>query len=70
MDTSEFMRRAALGRRADVRYEHKIVLALREVCDVISRLHNESVAKGLNPDKESLAVVIEEAIAAMQRISK
>lgn len=67
---SEFVRRAALGRKTDVRYEKEIVLALLKISAEISRLHNESVAKGLNPQKELLEPLVEQAIAAMLRIEK
>lgn len=67
---TEYIRRAALKRKTDIRYEKEIVLALRGVCSEISRLYNDSVAQGLNPDKALLAPVIEQAIAAMLRIEK
>ncbi len=70
MSIAEFMRRAALGRRADVRYETEIVLALRDVVMVIRALHANFVDQKIPPPEALLRPVISEAINAMLRIQK
>lgn len=67
---ADFVRRAALGRKADVRYEHQIILELRVVVDAIRKIHAEYVAQGIEPPEHELKVVIQEAVQAMLRISK
>lgn len=70
MTVSEFARRAALGRRADVRYDHEIVLVLRDVIDAIRLLYAALVERGITPPREAWRPLIDEACAAMKRISK
>jgi len=70
MDLSEFIRCAALGRKADVDFETEIVLALSEVTKVIRMVHKAVVDQGFNPSEEFWLPVIQEARAAMLRISK
>lgn len=70
LSTNEFIRRAALGRRADVSYQTGIILALREVTRSLRDLHAAVVKSGnLPPEREWLPVILE-ARAAMLRISK
>jgi len=70
MDVAEFMRRAALGRKADVRYEGQVILELRMVVEAIRSFHKEYVGRGLEPPKEALEAIILHAIEAMKRIAK
>ena len=44
-----YMRRTAHGRKADVRYDAKIVLKLGEVVRVSHTLHREMIAKVMTP---------------------
>ncbi|NOU26250.1 MAG: hypothetical protein HOO90_12065, partial [Methylotenera sp.] len=44
---SDFMRRAALGRRADVYFETEIVVSLREVAQSIQAIHAAFVKHGI-----------------------
>ena len=43
MSVAEFMRRAALGRKADVDYDTKIVLQLSDVVRSIRAIHKQMV---------------------------
>ena len=68
LSVAEFFRRAALGRRADVRYEVDIVLQLSSIVRTIRRMHVDLVERGIEPTAEGFRPVIEEAINAMLRI--
>ena len=70
LDVSDFMRRSALGRRADVDHETDIVLALSDCTRAIRALHAAFVEKGVKPPEEALMPVILDARAAMLRISR
>lgn len=70
LNVSEFIRSAAMGRRADVVFETEIVLALRDVVMVIRAWHAELVARGLTPPEEYMEVIVDAALAAMLRIEK
>lgn len=69
MTVSEFMRRTALGRRADVDYETEIILGLRAITNEIRRLHGSMVERGETPPEEALLRVIVEVRKAMLKIS-
>jgi len=70
LSVADFMRRAALGRRADVRYETETVLCLREIVQSIRQLHATFAAKDIPLPKDQLGTLIDQALAAMLRISK
>lgn len=70
LDVSEFIRRAALGRKADVRIEVEIVLMLIEVVKDLRELHSAVVATGALPPEPQWQPVIDNAVAAMLRIEK
>ena len=70
LNVCEFMRRAALGRRADVRFETEIVLQLKDIIQAIRILHSFFLELGISPDEETLGLVVDEALSAMKRICK
>lgn len=70
LSVAEYMRRTAMGRRADVRFETEIVLSLREVIQSIRQLHATFITEGVVPPRHELGLLIDEALAAMLRISK
>lgn len=71
LSVAEFIRRAALGRKADVRYETEIVLALREVAHAIKKMHADFVEKKILPTEfVEWRVVIQQATAAMLRVGQ
>lgn len=70
LDVSDFVRRAALGRRADVRYETEIVLQLMDVVRAIRAVHKATVDRNLAPPVEAWSMIMDHAIAAISRISK
>jgi hypothetical protein len=70
MSVSEFIRRAALGRKADVDYETETILILSEVTKLMRVLHAGLVDHGIEPPEEDMRLVIHEAKAAMLRISQ
>ena len=70
LSVCEYMRRTALGRRADVCYESQMVLALTDVVEAFKILHATVVEYGCLPVNQEWDPVIEEAVAVMQRISK
>ncbi|MHB1619702.1 MAG: plasmid mobilization protein [Sulfuricella sp.] len=70
ISVSDFMRRAALGRRADIRFETEIVLSIRSIVQSIRNLHATFIAQGIAPPTGELGPLLDEAIAALQRISE
>jgi hypothetical protein len=70
MDVAEFIRRAALGRKADVDFETEIVLALSDITRSVRALHAAMVERGIAPPEADLLPLILDARAAMLRISK
>lgn len=70
LSVADFMRRASLGRRADVNYETEIVLTLRDVVQSIRLLHSALINEGIVPPQDVWKLLIDEALAAMLRISK
>lgn len=73
MTTSEFIRRAALGRKANVDYETEIVLALSDITRAIRELkslHLAMVEHGIPPPNDDWRMVIKEVEAAILRIAK
>lgn len=70
MTVSEFIRRAALGRKAEVQFGHQIILELREVGAAIRALHREYVVQGIEPPEKILRPVIDELVNAILRVSK
>lgn len=70
LSLSDFIRRASLGRRADVRIETHIILALRDVVQEIRAMHKTYLNLGLHPPEELWLPLIDEAVKAMRRISK
>lgn len=69
LTANDYLIRAALGRRADVRIETEIIIALRDVVAAIRALHASVVELKLQPLKEEWGVIIDEACAAMRRIT-
>lgn len=65
LSLSDFMRRAALGRRADVHYETEIVRSLREVVQSIRSLHATFISSGIPPPTEEVGKLLDEALHAM-----
>ena len=70
LNVCDFMRRAALGRRADIRFETEIVLQLRDLIKAIRILHAALVNEGIHLPESAWGLVIDEALCAMRRISK
>lgn len=72
MSVADFMRRAALGRKADVDFETEIVVALnglRRTIMELHELHAAMVERGLQPPADDWRPVILEARAAIERIT-
>ena len=70
IDVSDLIRRAALGRKADVRVEVEIILMLIEMVKAIPELHATVLATGALPPELQWQPVIDQAVAAMLRIEK
>lgn len=68
MSVAEFMRRAALGRKADVNYETQIVLQLSDVVRAIRSVHKSMLELKITPPEEVWLPIMDEALAAMLRI--
>ena len=70
LSISEFIRRASLGRRADVGLEVEIILSLRSVVQSIRQLNSTCAVTGVTFPKDELGILIDHALSAMLRISK
>lgn len=68
LTVSEFIRRAGLGRRADVDMETEIIVALSGVVRTMRDLHAVFVHQGIVPPDDVLRPIITHAVAAMDRI--
>lgn len=68
LSMSDFMRRAALGRRADVHFETEIVISLREVAQSIQALHATFVKQCIPPPEEKIAELLDTARDAMLQL--
>lgn len=69
LSVSEFMRRASLGRRADVDYVSDIVLALGASTKAIRDLHAGYLAKGIAPPEDVLLRVMNNASDVIMEIA-
>lgn len=69
LDESEFMRRAALGRRADVDMETEIVLVLSDITRAVRAMHATYMEHGAIPPESEMLGLILDARAAIQRVS-
>lgn len=70
LDDSEFMRRAALGRRADVDYETEIVLALIDLTRSVRELRKAYLERKEVFRDDDWRPIVAGATAAMLRITK
>jgi uncharacterized protein (DUF1778 family) len=70
LSVADFIRRAALGRKADVDYETEIVLVLIDITRAIRALHKAMVERGFPPPEDLLLPIIVGAGDAISRISK
>ena len=68
LSISDFMRRAALGRRADVHFETEIVVALREVTQAIQAMHAAFVRQGAPPPETKIGELLDLARDAMLQL--
>lgn len=64
MSVSDFMRRAALGRKADVDYETETILILSEVTKLMRLLHAELVDQGVAPLEDDMRLTSHKAGAS------
>lgn len=70
LSVADFMRRTALGRRADVHFDTQIVLTLRAIVQEIRQLHSTFRSERQIIPEVELGQLVDEALAAMKRISK
>lgn len=70
MSVNEFIRRAALGRKADVDIDTDIILSLSDLTRSIRAMHADMLANKIRPPETEMLATINEARAAIQRISK
>lgn len=70
LDVAEFIRRAALGRKANVDRETEAVLALSAITREVRALHAAMVERGITPPEGDLLPVILEARQAILRIAE
>ena len=68
---AEFVRRAALGRKApDVDYVTDIVVELSSITRTLRAIHAAMVEQGAQPPEADMLAVLNEAKAAMLRIER
>ena len=70
LDVGEFMRRAALGRRADVDYETEIVLALIDLTRSVRELRKPYLERNEVFRDDDWRPIVAGATAAMLRITQ
>jgi hypothetical protein len=70
LPVSEFMRRSALGRRADVRMETQAVLALHHFIQELRALNKNLEAGGGNPSKAEMLELIRESGSTLKLFIK
>ena len=70
LTVAEFIRRAALGRKANIDFETEIVIALMDSTRAIRALHKAMVERGIPPMEELLLPIILRSGDAIERISK
>ena len=70
LSVSEYIRRTALGRKADIRYEVEIVLAISTLMRTLRELHAAYTEGGATIPLEEWRLIREAAIAAMIRAGK
>lgn len=73
LSVAEYMRRTALGRRADVNYEVDLVLALLQLnraINSIGELHKQMIARGITPPVDDWRPVKNEIRQAVVRIAQ
>lgn len=73
LDFSEFMRRAALGRRADVNFDVELVLTMRELSRTINsigKLHEAMIEREITPPVDDWREVKMSIRLAMERVAQ
>ena len=70
LSVADYMRRTGLGRKADVDFTNEIVLVLRNTVDALKRYHKALTERGIVTPNKEWEPVIDEAVAAMLRITK
>lgn len=70
LDVSAYMLRMALHRRADVRIETEMILAVRDTVSAIRSLHSGYLERGLLPPEAQLAPVMNHAIQALLNLAR
>lgn len=70
LNVSEYLRRVALHRRADVRIETEMILELQKAVVAIRSLHSGYLQQGLAPPENILGPVITNAIQAILNVAR
>ena len=70
LDVTQFLLRSVFHRRADVKMETEMILALREAVSAIKELHAGYLAQGLQPPEAVLAPVIDQAVEAILSLAR
>jgi hypothetical protein len=70
LSQSEYLRRAALGRRAEVDRDTDLVLALSAITAEVRKLHAALLTKDIRPPAEIMALVLDEALVAIRAITE
>lgn len=70
LGVSEYMRRTALGRKADIRYEVDTVIAISALMRTLRELHAAYTQGGATIPLEEWVLIREAAIAALLRAGK
>lgn len=70
LDVNEYIRRCALGRKADVDYDTDIVLTLSGITHAIRAMHAGMIERNIKPPEPEMLSLILDARAAIQRVSK
>ena len=70
LSTSEYVRRMALHRRADIRIETELILAVRDVVTEIRALHAAYLTQGLSPPEEIIRPILSQCEQAILNVAR
>ena len=70
LTVSDYVLRATLGRKAEIRYETEIVVQLVDLIRVLREIHADLKKTGRSPSLEGFRPLVDEVRAAIIRIQK
>jgi hypothetical protein len=69
LSVSEYVRRCALGKRIDVRYDEDVILALRDIAINVGELRNSLMALEVSFDVETLNQIAAQCVRTIRKVA-